>query len=105
MMSLLGLFAPVLLLLGICLSEEDEGGQFGSLRPALSSIAYGIVCLVSVPVTVFLLSFFAPAFSAGLAVMAEIAIVLLTSIVLGMALLWGRDRRLRRVDESRRETD
>lgn len=84
-MALLGLIAPIGALIWVCFTEEEENLLRVSFRPALPAVTYALACLWSVPVAVVVLGLLAPAVSAGLTVMTEMGIVLLTATTLGIA--------------------
>ncbi len=99
LMTMLGLLLPILVLFWLCFSDEEGEAQVPVVRPSLWAVAFAVTCMLSVPLFVMVLGFLAPALSISLAIITEIAVMLLTATVLGIALLWRQTRASKSVSQ------
>jgi len=88
MTAILGLFLPVIVLAWLALSAEDEEISVGR-RPSLVTSAYAVISLLSVPIAMAVGGVFAPAISARISTMTEIAIVLFVATIGAVILTSG----------------
>ncbi len=91
-MAIVGLLLPMIALFWLSFSVRRLPVPPPSFRPALVGGAYAIASICSAPVFVSAVAFFQPHLSAGLASMAESAIILLSATVAGSVLLWRGSR-------------
>ena len=87
-MTILGLLIPILVLFWLCFADEEGEAQVPVARPTLWAVAFAVTCMLSVPVFVLVVGLVAPALSISLAIMTEIAVILLTATALGITMLW-----------------
>ena len=76
------LLLPILTLAWLALSAEEGDKQQVSIRrrPAIVALIFAIVCIWSAPLSVLVLSFFAPTVSMRVDILAEISIMLVATI-------------------------
>ena len=98
-MTMLGLLMPILVLFWLCLSDEEGEAQVPVVRPSLWAVAFAATCMLSVPLFVLIMGFLAPALSISLAILTEMAVMLLTATVLGVLLLWRQTRGLKSISQ------
>jgi hypothetical protein len=89
-----GLVVPVMILTLVALSGEREGTVSTILRrrPTIRVAFYIVVCLFAAPLTVLLISLFAPGISAMMPMMAEASVVLAVTIAAVVVLTWREPR-------------
>ena len=89
--AIISLLVPVLVLIWLALSGEEDVELRISImrRPALVAIGYGLICIWSAPLVALIVSLFAPTISMRSSITTEVAIVLLTTIAVGLVLTRG----------------
>ena len=90
--ALIALLLPTMMLIWLALSAEEGEQQQVSVRtkPSVIAVSFAFVCIWSAPLSVLVLSFFAPAVSMRVDVLAEMSIILVATIALGTMLLRKR---------------
>jgi hypothetical protein len=99
--AILSLAIPAFVLTWLALSaEEGESTDVILLkRPAIVALAFALICLLSAPVVVLVMSLFAPTTSARITPITEIAIMLIVTVV-GATALTRRGRETSTVSEA-----
>jgi len=89
--AVIGLLIPVSMLAWVSLTaEEDRIERHFRGRPLALTSVYGVLCVLSVPTTILVLSFFVTGVSMRITTMAEAAIVLLVAVAGGLLLTFER---------------
>jgi hypothetical protein len=86
--AILSLAIPIFVLTWLALSAEEEESRSVILlkRPAIVALTYAIVCLISAPVVILVVSLITPTTSMRMSPTTEIAIMLIVTVVGAMAL-------------------
>jgi len=86
--AIVGLLVPVSILAWIALTSEEErrADEIILKRPIALASVYGLVCLLSIPIVVLIISLFNPGISMRTATMTEAAIVLITATLGGVVI-------------------
>ena len=95
--ALVGIFLPVSTLTWLALSAEEGENQQVSImkKPGIIALAYALVCVWSAPLTILVTALFVPTISMRMAVMTEIAIILIATIAGGVLLMRKKPAALR----------
>jgi len=94
--AMLGLLLPIFALAWLALTAEEKQGREVTLmrRPLGIAIAFAILALWSAPLTILVMSLFAPNIALRLTVVTEAAIMLIAAII-GIVILTRKDPTVR----------
>ena len=87
--AIIGLLIPLLMLIWLALSAEEGDTQNVAVvrGAAATSVGYALACIWSVPITLLIVSLFAPTVAIGVSTFSEVSIMLVITILGGILIL------------------